>query len=42
MRDELGISLTAVRKLVGQLTEKNYVERNPKDGSWRVFITPSI
>ena len=42
MRDELGISLTAVRKLVGQLTEKNYVERNTKDGSWRVFITPSI
>ena len=42
MRDELSISLTAVRKLVGQLTEKNYVERNTKDGSWRVFITPSI
>ena len=42
MRDELGISLTAVRKLVGQLTEKNYVERNTKDGSWRVFITPSV
>ena len=42
MRDELGISLTAVRKLVGQLTAKNYVERNTKDGSWRVFITPSI
>ena len=42
MRDELGISLTAVRKLVGQLTEKNYVERNTKDGCWRVFITPSI
>ena len=42
MRDELGISLTAVRKLVGQLTEKNYVERNTKDGSWRVIITPSV
>ena len=42
MRNELGISLTAVRKLVGQLTEKNYVERNTKDGSWRVIITPSM
>ena len=42
MRDALGISLTAVRKLVGQLTEKNYVERNTKDGSWRVIITPSV
>lgn len=42
MRDELGISLTAVRKLVGQLTEKNYVERYIKDGSWRVLITPSV
>ena len=42
MRDELAISLTAVRKLVGQLIDKNYVERSVKDGSWRVFITPSV
>lgn len=42
MRDMLGISITAVRKLVGQLLEKNYVEKNVNDGSWRVIITPSI
>ncbi len=42
MRDTLGISITAVRKLVGQLLEKNYVEKNVNDGSWRVIITPSI
>lgn len=37
----LGISVTAIRKLVGQLVDKNYVEKNPKDSSWRVIITPS-
>ena len=41
MQEELGISITAVRKLVGQLLEKNYVEKNP-DGSWRVIICPSM
>ncbi len=42
MTEELGISMTAVRKLVNQLIEKNYVEKNEKDSSWRVIITPSI
>ena len=42
MTEELGISMTAVRKLVNQLVEKNYVEKNEKDSSWRVFITPSV
>ena len=41
MKEELGISITAIRKLVGQLLEKNYVEKNP-DGSWRVIICPSM
>ena len=41
MTEELGISMTAVRKLVNQLIEKNYVEKNEKDSSWRVLITPS-
>lgn len=40
IQEEIGISKTAVRKLVNQLVEKNYVERLPY-GSWRVFITPS-
>ena len=42
MTEELGISMTAVRKLVNQLIEKNYIERNDKDINWRVIITPSI
>jgi hypothetical protein len=42
MKDELGISMTAVRKLVNQLVEKNYVEKNDKECSWRVIITPSV
>jgi Fic family protein len=42
MKDELGISMTAVRKLVNQLIEKNYVEKNDKECSWRVIITPSV
>lgn len=42
MTEELAISMTAVRKLVNQLIEKNYVEKNEKDSSWRVIITPSI
>lgn len=42
MTEELSISMTAVRKLVNQLVEKNYVEKNEKDSSWRVLITPSI
>lgn len=42
IRDSLGISITAVRKLLGQLLDKQYVERSSDDGSWRVFITPSM
>lgn len=42
MQQELRISHTAVRKLVNQLVEKNYVEKNEKDISWRVIITPSV
>lgn len=42
MQAETGINTSAVQKLVNQLIEKGHVERNPKDNSWRVFITPSI
>ena len=41
VREELGISITAIAKLIGQLIDKNYVEKDA-NGSWRVFITPSI
>ncbi len=41
IQEETGINMSAVKKLVAQLTAKHYVERGVKDGSWRVFITPS-
>lgn len=37
-----GINMSAVKKLVNQLVDKHYIERGSSDGSWRVFITPSI
>lgn len=42
IRETLGTTITAVRKLLGQLLDKHYIERGSTDGSWRVFITPSI
>ena len=39
MREETGISIAAIQKLLDRLIEKNYVERGEKDGSWRVFMT---
>lgn len=42
MQEETGINRSAIQKIVTQLIEKKYVERGEKDGSWRVFITPSL
>ena len=42
MQSLLGINRSAIQKLIIQLTEKKYVERGEKDGSWRVFIIPSV
>lgn len=42
IQDETGINNSAAQKLLNHLIEKNYVERNLKDGGWRVIITPSI
>ena len=39
MKEETGISMTAVQKLVERLLSRNYVERGEKDGSWRIFLT---
>ena len=39
MKEETGISVTAIQKLLNQLISKKYVERGEKDGSWRVFVT---
>jgi len=42
IQQELGINMSAVKKLVNQLQDKHYIERGHADGSWRVFITPSM
>lgn len=42
MQRHLNINMSAVKKLVNQLIEKKYIERGTEDGSWRVFITPSV
>lgn len=39
MRNETGISVAAIQKLLDKLIQKKYVERGEKDGSWRVFMT---
>lgn len=39
MKEETGISITAIQKLINQLISKKYVERGEKEGSWRVFLT---
>ena len=35
MKEETGISVTAIQKLLDQLISRKYVERGEKDGSWR-------
>ena len=42
MQRHLNINMSAVKKLVNQLLKKKYIERGTEDGSWRVFITPSM
>lgn len=42
IQKHLGINMSAVKKLVDQLIDKHYIERGTTDGSWRVFITPSM
>ncbi len=39
IKEVTGISITAIQKLLEQLTSKKYVERGEKEGSWRVFVT---
>ena len=42
LQEVTGINRSAVQRLLERLIQKNYVERGEKDGSWRVFITPSM
>lgn len=39
MKEETGISVTAIQKLLDMLISNGYVERGEKNGSWRVFVT---
>jgi Fic family protein len=41
LQEEIGINRSALQKLLQTLLDKHYVEREA-DGSWRVFITPSM
>ena len=42
MQRHMEINMSAVKKLVNQLLDKHFIERGSSDGSWRVFITPSV
>jgi len=42
LSDEVGINVTATNKQIKQLTQKGYIQRTEKDGTWRLIITPSI
>ena len=42
IQKQTGINMSATKKLINQLLEKHYIEKGQTDGSWRVFITPSI
>jgi DNA-binding transcriptional regulator GbsR (MarR family) len=39
MKEETGISITAIQKLLDKLIQKKCIERAEKGGSWRVFAT---
>ena len=41
LQEEISINRSALQKLLQTLLDKHYVEREA-DGSWRVFITPSM
>lgn len=39
LKEETGISVTAIQKLLDQLLAKSYVMHGEREGSWRVFLT---
>ena len=41
LQNEVGVNRSALQKMLANLQEKGYVERDEK-GGWRVFITPSL
>jgi Fic family protein len=41
LQQETGVNRSALQKMIQSLHEKGYIEKDD-NGSWRVFITPSI
>ncbi len=41
LQEAIGINRSAIQKMLQSLQEKNYIEKD-ENGSWRVFITPSV
>jgi len=41
LQEVVGINRSAIQKMLQRLQERNFIEKDA-DGSWRVFITPSI
>ena len=41
LQNEVGVNRSALQKMLANLQEKGYVERDDK-GVWRVYITPSV
>jgi DNA-binding IclR family transcriptional regulator len=41
LQTEIGINRSAIQKILQNLQEKEYIERDA-EGTWRVFITPSM
>lgn len=42
MQQRMNINMSALKKLVNHLLDKHYVERGTTEGTWRVYITPSV
>ena len=42
LSEKVGISVTAVNKQMKMLTDRHFIQRVEKDGTWRLVITPSI
>lgn len=42
IQNKMNINMSAIKKLINQLINKHYIERGATEGSWRVFITPSL
>lgn len=42
LSSKAAISVAAVNKQLRQLTQRGYIQRGEKDGSWRVFATRSV